>query len=252
MPTERDMLRAGGHPFFERMRTLRQLFFSFEQAEDARSGRCQDAEIELRLRARTGSVGEYEPEAQIDFGIETCIMQTMHRLCQIVLLYSTFESFCSGTLGAGTPWQISKEFVQRASKGPRKERRNFIIGVLEEAQGAGMQSIVWPAGRSSVEMFVALRGHLVHEGLEVNAKLRERVLPFVEGVPEIPGVSATDKLQSFGESGSLIQIPRAFVSKMFSVLEELGAALIVPVDHEAPDVNESIAELFRRARLGEQ
>ena len=217
MPTERDMLKLGGHPFFERMRTLRQLFDSFEQAEDERGGTYHDADIELRFRATTGNVGEYEPEALIDFGIETSIMQTMHLLCQIVLLYSTFESLCSGTLRAGSGWQIAQELVSRASSKAEKVPKNFVITLLEEAEKAGMQSSAWPRDRSYVEVFVAVRNHLVHQGLEVKNGLRK-------------------KLEYLGDDGSLIQIPRAFVSKMFELVKDLAAALIVPVDREAPEV----------------
>ncbi len=111
-----------------------------------------------------------------------------------------------------------------------------------------MKSSAWPGLRSHVEVFVAMRGHLVHQGLEVTNDLREKLLPLVGNIREIPGGSATEKLQYFGDDGPLIQIPRAFVSRMFELVEELAAALIVPVDREAPDINASIAELFEKAR----
>ena len=234
MPTQREMLRLGGHPFFERMRTLRQLFASFEQAEDERSGTYQDAEIELRFRASTGNVGEYEPDALIEFRIETSIMQTMHRLCQIVLLYSTFESFCSGTLRAESDWQIAEGLVTRSSNKAKKDGKNFVLTILEEAEKAGMQSSAWPSQRFHVEVFVAMRIHLVHHGLEVNDRLRKKLSSFVGNIGEIPGSSANEKLQYLGDHGSLMQIPRAFVSRLFELVEDLAAALVVPVDRKAP------------------
>ena len=68
MATYRDILKlGGGHPFYERMVVLRNLFDHFEEIEKHSGGVIQDTEIELRAREAKGELSEYEVESAMEY-----------------------------------------------------------------------------------------------------------------------------------------------------------------------------------------
>lgn len=249
MPTHRDEIRRR-HPFFERMSLLRSVLETFEQVEDRRRGEVQDAEIEMRLRSTKGEVGEDEPESLIEYEIDTYMITSMHRLCQIIPLYSTFESLCNSTLATEGSRSIDKSLIQSARTRASAGRRNFVLTILDEAERRGMESPVWRTCKPSIRAFVTLRNHLVHSGLDVTDKLKSRLRTILPKIDEFPGSTPGDKLERLGHVGCFVQIPSSFVARMFDLLEKLATDLIVPVDSEAPDINESLQNLMNRARKG--
>ncbi len=258
MSTWRDIM-SWGHPFFGRMGTLQKLFDMFEGAVDTHGGALQDAEIEFFHRAHRGPVGDDEGAFFDGAKIEWTELRAMLRLSQIVLLYSTFESLCSGNLQhQSSDWYVNKPAVERAEKRrkPRKRRSdkisqptepkpNLILAILEEAAEEGMKSDVWPACRNHIEVLVRLRNHLVHTGLDVNEKLREQLRPFVESVDEFPGSTVEQKLDCLGKVGWVLDIPRAYSASLLRMLRELGAALIILEDGELPEFDsKSVSEIL--------
>lgn len=216
MATQRETVRLNHH-FFQRLRDLKDFFHSFEETEHYRAGAAQDWEVELQLRANRGTVGDDEAQGLVEYQYDSVLIQTMQRQCQIIMLYSTFESLCKET-GAR-----------------RKNDRNLVLHHLEQAALAGMQSTVWPQDRNSIEVFIKLRNHLVHEGLEATEELLTELTPLIHSVVEFPGASATEKICWLRARRTLITIPRQFVETVLAKLEELGAALLIRVDGEQPD-----------------
>lgn len=226
LTTQREYLRLT-HPFFQRLRDLKGFFHYFEETEHYREGTAQDWEIELQLRANRGTAGNDEAEGLVEYQIDSVLIQTMQRQCQIIMLYSVFESLC-------------KETGARREKG-----KNLVLTHLEHAEHAGMQSPVWPRDRNSIEVFVKLRHHLVHEGLEATEKLLTELTPLIHSVADFPGATATEKISWLRERRTLITIPRQFVETVLVKLEELGAALLIRVDGEQPDLPFDPYSFFR-------
>lgn len=258
MSTWREIM-SWGHPFFERMGTLQKLFDMFEGAVDTHGGALQDAEIEFLHRAHRGPVGDDEGAFFDGAKIEWTEMRAMLRLSQIVLLYSTFESLCKGNLQhRSSDWCVNEAAVGRAEKRKKSGKRrtnkrnqpteqppNLIVAILEEAEKEGMKSDVWPACRNHIEVLVRLRNHLVHTGLDVNEKLREKLRPFVESVDEFPGSTVEEKLDCLGKVGWVLDIPRAYSASLLRMLKQLGAALIILQDSELPEFDtKSVSDIF--------
>ncbi len=202
------------HPFFERLRDLRSVFCQFDAIETEHFGAAQDWEIELQMPGRRRTPDYDEDEALIEHKYNSVLVQTMHRQCQIIMLDSTFESLCKET-GAR-----------------KKPEENLVLSRLERAEREGMQSSVWPQHRNSIEVFVKLRRHLVHEGLEATDDLLKGLDPIIGSVDEFPGACVAEKIAWLRERRSLVAIPRSFVASILAKLDELGAALLIPVDSE--------------------
>ena len=241
MPTHRQNLELSGHPFFYHMYLLRQVFDGFEHTDEQRGGTLQDATVKMRNRIAKDNVGEYEPELLVEDGIENVYVGLMHRLCQIVLLYSTFECLCKGTLGGKQTWSINESLIRRAKKrarGSKKQpRENFVLATLDAAERGGMESGIWPTRKPYIEAFVILRNHFIHEGLEVSDSLRNDLQPVLPVMNEFPGSTLEQKLEMLGRVGSLVHVPKSYVATLFHTLDELARSLIVPVDGEEPDID---------------
>lgn len=228
--TEREFVKIH-HPYFERLRDIRLLFDYLNEREDQLGGTLQDDEIELIFRARTADATHWGAESLNESAFHCGQTFALHRLCQIVMLYSSFESMCKGSLGGGV-WSVDPQVVKKAKNRNKKSggKENFVIALLDELLKIEMDSDVWPSKRPEIEAFVLLRNHLVHEGLEVSDSLRQKIEPFVEQNSCIPGDSVDKKLDSLGQPGTTIWLDRAYVEQLLKVLEQLGTEVLVPVD----------------------
>jgi hypothetical protein len=191
LPTRREILKLS-HPFFERLRDLKSFFDQFEEIEHQHGGTAQDWERELLLRGLKGTAGEDEAQALTEYQYNSVVIQTMHRQCQIIMLYSAFELMCKGIL-------VDRRRARTKLRQPRREKKlarkeDFVVRVLEAAERGGMQSSVWPDKRNAIEVFVRVRHHLVHEGLEVTYRFLNDVKPYIHSVDEFPGGSGKDKI----------------------------------------------------------
>jgi len=133
-----------------------------------------------------------------------------------------------------------------AAKERGGKKTNFLIALLQQAESEGMKCDTWETEKDRIRVFVELRNHMVHNGLEVSQKLRDRLEPIIESVPEIPGESRETKLDRLGETGHWIYLTREFVLKTFDALEELAACLIYPDDGEEEDYGASTLEFLKK------
>ncbi len=150
-------------------------------------------------------------------------------------------------------WKIDDSLFDNYKKRTKKTkggRKNFVLSVLCEAEHKGMESSVWQHSRSYFEVFVILRNHIVHDGLEFTKELADKLCRPIQCISEFPGHTTEQKLKRLGPVGNeLIQIPSAFVFKLFDLLEELATCLIVPVDSEVPDLDLSFKSWLEKRKL---
>lgn len=257
MATQRYLEECG--PFFIRLEILRTFDQSLEKAEVFRGGTIQDATIELQKRATDGHETQDAAEALNELAFEASTMHVMTRLCQIVLLYSTFEALWKGKMASSNfrpvdRTQVDKTLketaVKRRDNEEEKNRTKFLIALIDAANPNTDRDELRKI-RNGIESFIILRNHFVHEGLEVTSKLRDDLTPFIEGIDGLPGATQAEKIASLGREHELVFIPREYVSFLFDTVKRLALELIVPVDSEVPlprfDYDE-FARVFRPAK----
>lgn len=259
MATQRDLVEFG--PFFIRLDLLRTFDRTLEEAEAFRGGTIQDTAIELEKRATDGHDTQDAAEALNDLAFEASTMHVMMRLCQIVLLYSTFEALWKGKLASSNLRPVDRTQVDKTLKETAVKRRDnegkteknqtkFLIALIDAANPNTDRDELRKV-RNGIESFIILRNHLVHEGLEVTSKLKDDLTPFIESIDGLRGATQSEKIASLGREHELVSIPRDYVTFLFDTVKRLALELIVPVDSELPlsgfDYDE-FAKLFRPAK----
>lgn len=234
-------------PFFQRLRLLHQVFAILEGSEHYRKGTIQDCAVEESFRIGKNRCDADDPEAVIDYKLETFELQGIFRSVAIVTLYATLESLCKGSFSSvyGRAGKVKTPVESSWVKKARKvKRKNFLLALLEVAEAEGMQSDIWPERRDFMEVFVALRHHFVHEGIHVTEELRNTLRPMVGAISEFRGDTPAEKLLNLGESGLPIRLPFAFVYASLDVVEGLALHLLVPRNCGSSDEPPSYDDIF--------
>jgi len=246
------------HPFFLHLSALRTYFHTIHDAEQRLWGTLQDRNIELTLRYERDESVENDHLCLWDAAAEGEEVQAVHRLCQVAVLYSTFESFCFVMLPNERHVGVQLDWIrkpkERNEKGRwdevmgKKVRDNEIIALLDEAQKGGMRSAIWPGREQAIRVFVELRNHLLHDGIWISEKtdsLLEKLEPLIGSLLEFPQDWVEKMRKRIRGTDGMLLLPAKFVEVLLAIIEELALALLDPVERpmlEPP----SIDELLRR------
>jgi len=247
LKTQREFIRADD-PFFHRLGKIRSMFDQFEREDEELGGRLQDVAVESRLPGRS-----VDAEGWHNAACERDEHHALHRLSQIVLLYTTFEELCRTLdnkpcdLDAGHGPGV----VQKAKK-RHKSGASFLLAVLDEMSNTGMQSSVWPDREADIRLFVMLRNHLVHRSLLVTDGLLNKkdadgwtFCKALDNASSFPGetLDAQDNASSFtgktldkkflvlGNKNWFVNLPSQFMKNLFDLIEQLAVEILVPNDY---------------------